>query len=59
VEKEVLVPVPVSLTRQPEVPQLPETLDTLSLGAVYKQTVIRLMQANGQLAEISKLGESE
>ena len=54
-----LVPVPVSLTRQPEVPQLPETLDTLSLGAVYKQTVIRLMQANGQLAEISKLGESE
>ena len=55
--KEVLVPVPASLSAEVKIPQLPENADTLELGATYRATVIRLMVANMQLAEISKLGK--
>ena len=55
IEKEIFVPIPTSLTKQAEVPKLPANPDTLQLGAVYKATVIRLMIANGRLAEIAGL----
>jgi len=55
IEKEVLVPVPVGLTAPVPIPQLSPDADTLELGAVYRATVIRLMIANMQLAEIGKL----
>lgn len=51
------MPVPPGLTAPVEVPRLPESVDTLSLGATYKATVVRLMQANGQLAEIKRLAD--
>ena len=53
--KLVLVPVPAALTQTVEIPQLPASADTLELGATYRATVIRLMVANMQLAEIRKL----
>jgi len=57
IEKEVLVPVPAGLTEQVEVPVLPANPDTIQLGAAYRATVIRLMVANGKLAEIRDLYE--
>jgi hypothetical protein len=50
-----MVPVPEGLTKQAEIPKLPVNPDTLQLGAVYRATVIRLMIANGRLAEIAAL----
>ena len=50
-----IVPVPERLTKQVEMPKLPANPDTLSLGAVYRATVVRLMIANGQLKEIGDL----
>ena len=55
ITKEIMVPVPASLTAQVEIPILPDQVDTLQLGAVYKATVIRLMIANMKLEQISKL----
>ncbi len=53
--KEIMVPVPASMTAQVPIPILPRNADTLELGATYKATVIRLMIANMQLDEIGKL----
>ena len=53
--KEVLIPVPEALTKQIEIPQVTDNMDTLGLGLLYKQTVTRLTIANGQLAEIAGL----
>ena len=46
---------PEALTKQIEIPQVTDNMDTLGLGLLYKQTVTRLMIANGQLAEIAGL----
>ena len=54
-EKEVLVPVPKSLTKQVEVPPMPDNLDTIGLGVLYKITLTRLLIANGRLKEIEGL----
>ena len=59
VEKEIMVPVPDSLTALVQIPLLTPKADTLELGATYKATVIRLMVCNGQLAEIGQLHEQD
>ena len=53
--KEIMVPVPESLTAELQIPRLPSNADTLMLGTTYKATVIRLLVCNMQLNEIGKL----
>lgn len=51
------VKIPEGLTKDCVLVDLPETVDTLGLGAAYKQQRIRMMACNAQLAEIRALGE--
>jgi len=59
IEKEVLIPIPAGLTQQVEVPAMPDNLDTIGLGVLYKQTFTRLLIANGRLKEIESLAPKE
>lgn len=51
------IAVPESLTTHGPLIELPEIVDTLSLGAAYKMQKIRAMQCHGQLDEIRALGQ--
>jgi len=57
IEKEIILPVPARLTAPIDIPQMCAVMDTLALGALYKQTVTGLMVCNGQLSEIRGLVE--
>lgn len=52
------VPIPMGLVKPCQGAPLPAgPVDTLALGAAYKQLKIRLAACNSQITEISKLGE--
>ena len=55
--KDRYIRVPASLTRAVDTVALSEKFDVYELGAVAKAREIRLMQCNGQLAEIAALGK--
>jgi hypothetical protein len=49
------VSIPDELTQHGELVELPETVDTLGLGAAYKMQRVRAQQCYGQLDEIRAL----
>lgn len=53
------VSLPTGLTKPCETVELPDVVDTLSLGAAYKALAIRMRACNSQLLELRSLGDPE
>ena len=51
------IALPENMTKPCETVELPEVVDTLALGAAYKQLSIRMRACNSRLDEIRSLGE--
>lgn len=54
--KDRYIPIPTGLTKPCEQVELPETVDTLSLGAAYKALAVRMQECNARMNEIRGLG---